>query len=145
MLDYYLIRKVIGPPGYTGQLAATSELVRFLGEESSIPATLARKLAIEAEGAAEVIPRAERLDSALHDLTRKDVGNRPAYDREEFVEDSLAIERIEPGRIWFERGIGPFEVPEEVSAESETGWEVWIAAAPAEGKWHLLECGMVYP
>ncbi|HYY32451.1 MAG TPA: hypothetical protein VE693_02555 [Gaiellaceae bacterium] len=55
------------------------------------------------------------------------------------------IERIEPGRIWFERGIGPFEVPEEVSAESETGWEVWIAAAPAEGKWHLLECGMVYP
>lgn len=136
-----------GPRGFTGQLAAAhAELARFLGDEGAIPATLARKLAIEAEAAAEVIPRAERLNSALHDLTRRDVGKRPTpIDREEIVEDSLTIERIEPGRIWFERGIGPFEVPEEVSAGSETGWEVWIAAAPADGKWQLLECGMVYP
>ncbi len=147
MLDYYLIRKVAGPRGFTGQLAATyAQLVRFLGDEDAISRSLARKLANEAEQAAEVIPRAERLNSALHDLTRRDAGKRPTQiDREDIVEDSLTIERIEPGRIWFERGIGPFAVPEEVSAESETGWEVWIAAAPADGKWHLLECGMVYP
>lgn len=147
MLDYYLIRKVIGPAGFTGQLAATyADLARFLGEEGAIPKSLATKLAKEVDRAAEVIPRAERLNFALHDLTRQLVGNRPSpIDREEIVEDSLVIERVEPGKVWFEGGIGPFEVPESVSAESETGWEVWIAAAPADGRWHLLECGMVYP
>lgn len=70
---------------------------------------------------------------------------RPNIDDDEVVEDSLPIERIEPGKIWFEGGIGPFEVPEEVSAECETGWEAWIVAGPADGRWHLLECGMIYP
>lgn len=124
LLDWYLIREVAGPSGFTGQLAATyAELARFLGDEGAISDSLAGKLATKADHAAEVIPRAERLGHALHDLTRQLVGNRPELDDDEIVEDSLPIERIDPGKIWFEGGIGPFEVPEKVSAETETGWE----------------------
>lgn len=70
---------------------------------------------------------------------------RPDIDPDEIVEDSLTIERVEPGKVWFEGGIGPFEVPEEISAESEPGWEAWIVAGPPGGSWRLLECGFVYP
>lgn len=132
--------------GYTGELATTyADLARFLGEQGAIEEGFARELAEEAARAANVIPRAERLGYALHDLTRQVIEERPEIDDDEVVEDSLMIERVEPGRIWFEGGIGPFEVPEDVSAECETGWEAWIVAARAEARWHLLECGMVYP
>ncbi len=146
MLGYDLIKKVIGPRGYTGELAATyAEFARFLGESGAIDDSLAAGLADEANQAADAIPRAERLGSALHDLTREGVGERPAVDPDEIVEGSLQIERIETGRIWFEGGIGPFQIPEDVSSESEIGWEVWIAAVPADGNWRLIECGVVYP
>lgn len=146
MLGYDLIRKVIGPSGYTGELATTyADLARFLGEQGAIEEELARELTEEAARAANAIPRAERLGYALHDLTRRVVEERPEIGDDDVVEDSLMIERVEPGRIWFEGGVGPFKVPEEVSAECEIGWEVWIVAARAEARWYLLECGMVYP
>lgn len=122
MLGYDLIRKVVGPTGFTGQLAATyAELARFLDEQGTIGTSLLTKLAAEADRAAEVIPRAERLGYALHDLTRQLVDDRPEIDADEIVEDSLPIERIAPGKIWFEGGIGPFEVSEDISAVCEIG------------------------
>jgi len=73
--------------------------------QGTIGTSLTTKLAAEADRAAEVIPRAERLGYALHDLTRQLVDDRPEIDDDEIVEDSLPIERIASGKIWFEGAI----------------------------------------
>lgn len=102
------------------------------------------KLAEEAARAANAIPRAERLGYALHDLTRRVIEEPPEIGRR--CRRGLADDRAGGAGKGLVRGWDwPVRVPEQVSAECETGWEVWIVAARAEGRWHLLECGMVYP
>ncbi|MGO9973611.1 MAG: hypothetical protein ACLP01_12570 [Solirubrobacteraceae bacterium] len=61
------------------------------------------------------------------------------------VEDSLRIERVESGVLWFEGGIGPLKVPGEVSAVAEVGRSVTVVLAPVRGVWHVVEVGNVYP
>jgi len=52
---------------------------------------------------------------------------------------------VEPGRIWFEGGIGPIAVPRQASDLARPGWSLSVTAARAAGSWHLLEVGFVYP
>lgn len=44
------------------------------------------------------------------------VADLDAVADDDWVEDDLAIERVEPGALWFEGGIGPLKVPREASA-----------------------------
>ena len=64
---------------------------------------------------------------------------------DDFIEDYLAITDVEPGGIWFEDGVGPFEVPRAASDLARPGWSMFVTAARAGQKWHLLEVGFVYP
>ena len=51
---------------------------------------------------------------------------------EHWVEDVLTIERVEPGALWFEDGIGPVRVSKEASELAQLGWIVNIVlAAPS--------------
>jgi hypothetical protein len=59
-------------------------------------------------------------------------------------EDSLAITRVEPGRLWLGE-VGPLELPKRATDAARVGWEVWVVAARVGGRWHLLENGFVYP
>jgi hypothetical protein len=68
-----------------------------------------------------------------------------AIPEEDWVEEHLEITDVEPGRIWFERGVGPIEVPRQASDLARPGWSVLITAARIEGRWRLLEVGFVYP
>lgn len=91
-------------------------------------------------------PAAERLGELLYGV----VEPAPDLDLEElpdgdWAEDYLAIAKVEPGRIWFERGVGPVKVPRAASDLARPGWEMFVAAARRGGRWGLLEIGPVYP
>ncbi len=64
---------------------------------------------------------------------------------EDWVEDYLQIERVEPGALWFAGGVGPLKVPKEASALAEAGWSVNVVLARVRGVRHLVEVGNVYP
>lgn len=61
------------------------------------------------------------------------------------MDDSLHIERVEPGVLWFEGGIGPLKVPAQASTLAQVGWSVTVVLARVRCVWHLLEVGNVYP
>jgi hypothetical protein len=146
-LGYFMVRKVMG-----GQ-----ELLRSAG-------TVTKKLAgwlyaqgyvsdDEREGAVERgteasrdLPRAERLASLLYDQSRSMSPPGPhALAEKDYVEGYLVIERVEPGALYFGRGIGPLPVSEQASALAEVGWGINITLAQIKGRWRVVEVGNVYP
>ncbi len=58
---------------------------------------------------------------------------------------SSAIERVEPGALWFEGGIGPARVSRKASDPAELGWGVNVVLARLRGEWRIVELGFVYP
>ena len=96
--------------------------------------------------AARELPRADRLGRLLHEEMEK----TPRFDPDEvpderWVEDFLTIERVEPGVLWFEGGIGPVRVSKEASDLAEVGWGVNLVLAQLRGEWRIVELGFVYP
>ena len=64
---------------------------------------------------------------------------------QDWVEDSLQITDVQPGKIWFEDGVGPIAVPRNASDLARPGWSLYLTAARVADTWHLLEVGFVYP
>ena len=64
---------------------------------------------------------------------------------EDWVEDYLEIVDAEPGKIWFENGVGPIAVPRKASDLARPGWSAFVTAVRIDKRWHLLEVGVVYP
>ena len=99
-----------------------------------------------AQDASRDLPVADRLGGLLHDVAaRAPEIDVDALDDQDWVEDHLAISDVEPGRIWFEGGIGPIAVPRRASDLARPGWSVSVTAARTQDSWHLLEVGFVYP
>lgn len=68
-----------------------------------------------------------------------------ALDDDAYIDNYLMIERVEPGKLWFEGGIGPVTVPKTASAIAQPGWSVNIVLGRQGKTWHILEVGNVYP
>ena len=66
-------------------------------------------------------------------------------DAEDWVEDYLQIADVEPGKIWFDGGVGAIAVPRKTSDLARPGWSAFVTAARIAGRWHLIEVGTVYP
>jgi hypothetical protein len=64
---------------------------------------------------------------------------------EDWVEDYLQITDVEPGKIWFQGGVGPVAVPRTASDLARPGWSAYVTAAKVGTRWHLLEVGVIYP
>ncbi len=124
----------------TKKLAAWLHEYGYISEDE-------RADALERGGdAARELPRAERLGQLLHDEMEK----TPRFDPddvpdEHWIEDFLTIERVEPGALWFEGGIGPVHVSKAASDLAEVGWGVNIVLALIRDKWRIVELGFVYP
>ena len=109
--------------------------------------TDAAEIAVDrARDSARELPAADRLTDLLVGVAIKapDIDVDDVSD-EDWVEDQLMIDQIGPGKIWFEGGIGPIQVPKRTSELAQPGWMVFIVAARRGGRWHLLEVGSVYP
>jgi hypothetical protein len=146
-LGYFMVRKVFASRELLRAAGTvTGRLVRWLEREGYVEADVAAEAIERAKTAARDLPRADRLGELLADLTDAD----PPSGLEEladdcFVEDYLRIERVEPGALWFEGGIGPLAVPKAASELAEVGWEVNVVLARTASGWRLLEVGCVYP
>ena len=112
-----MIRKVMA----SGErLRASGTVTRTLGawlyEQGHISEEQRDAATEQATAASRDLPNADRLGSLLHDAMRDgprfDVDDIPV---EHWVEGFLAIERVEPGALWFEKGIGPVPVSTEAS------------------------------
>ena len=124
----------------------TGKLVRWLSQHSCIDEQSAEDANDRAREASRALPIADRLGMMLHDLAANAPDINPDQVAEQdWVEDYLAITDVEPGRIWFEGGVGPITVPRKASNLARPGWSMHITAARHNDVWHLLEIGFVYP
>jgi hypothetical protein len=80
----------------------------------------------------------------LYEQSRKTNIDVHTLSDEDYVEDYLFIDRVEPGTLWFERGIGPVPVPAKVSKLAQPGWAINIVLGRKRGTWNILEVGNVY-
>jgi len=146
-LGYFMVRKVIaGQELLKAAGTVTGKLVRWLEQEAYIEPDAAEIASLRARESARTLPAAERLGSLLQGVA----ANAPDIDvddvdDEDWVEEQLMISEIEPGRIWLEGDVGPFDVPTRASDLAQPGWMVFIVAARVKKRWHLLEVGSVYP
>jgi hypothetical protein len=146
-LGYFMVRKVMaGQELLRASGTVTKKLASWLHQQGYI-SNDERASAVERAGdAARELPRADRLGELLHD----EMAKTPPFDPddvpdEHWVEDSLAIERVEPGALWFEGGIGPVRISKKASDLAEVGWSVNIVLAQLRGEWRIVELGFVYP
>jgi hypothetical protein len=116
-LDYFMVRKVLaGQDLLKASGTVTGKLVRWLADRGYIDEEAADDASDRAGEASHDLPMADRLGMLLHDVTDA----APAIDPDEvadedWVEDYLEITDVEPGKIWFEGGMGPIAVPREAS------------------------------
>jgi hypothetical protein len=146
-LDYFMVRKVIaGQELLKASGTVTGKLARWLAERGYIDQDAAEDASDRARDAARDLPTADRLGMLLHDVTDRapDIDPDQVAD-EDWIEDYLEITDVEPGKIWFERGVGPITVPRKASDLARPGWSAFVTAANVAGRWHLLEVGPVYP
>jgi len=146
-LGYFMVRKVMASQQLLkASGTVTGKLMTWLAARGYIDTEQAGDASGRAKDAARDLPLADRLASLLHDIAARtpdiDVN---AVDDQDWVEDHLAVSDVEPGRIWFEGGIGPITVSRPVSDLARPGWSVSITAARTASTWRLLEVGFVYP
>jgi hypothetical protein len=146
-LGYFMVRKVIASQELLkASGTVTGKFVRWLSERGYIDDQSAEDASERASEASRDLPIADRLGMMLHDVAAR----APEIDPEQvadqdWVEDYLQITDVQPGRIWFEGGIGPIIVPRKASDLARPGWSLFITAARTTNAWHLLEVGFVYP
>jgi hypothetical protein len=91
----------------------------------SAPLTVARRLLEDRYG-----HTSEKLSRLLFEQARTTTTiDVHALDDDDYVEDYLMIDRIEPGALWFEGDIGPVKVPKAASEIAQPGWSVNVVLA----------------
>ena len=148
-LGDFMIRKVIaGPELLRAASTVTKALVRWLRAEGWIDDDALAFASDLTSQAARDLPRAEELACLLYDVIRRPPDGMPnpsALPTADWMDGSLRIERVEPGALWFEGGIGPLDVPSQASDLAQVGWHVTVVLARVRGVWYLVELGNVYP
>jgi hypothetical protein len=145
-LGWFVIRKVMASEEFLKACGTvTKKLGKWLATNGYVDAEEAADMVERGAEAGDELPKVEKLAEALYHLTR-DV---PAFDAdsipdEDWIEDQLWIERVEPGALWFDGGVGPVKVPRRASDLARAGWAVTITLAKVQGEWRILEVGNVY-
>ncbi len=146
-LDWFVIRKVMaGQELLKACGTVTKKLGRWLEANGYVDAVAAADMRDRGADAGDELPKAEKLSALLFEETRR----VPPFDPdsvpdEDWIEDQLCIERVEPGALWFDGGIGPVKVPRKASDLARPGWAVTIVLAKLGGDWRIIETGNVYP
>lgn len=148
-LGYFMIRKVSADQELLQAAGTvTQALGTWLHDQGWIgDKALASALELGGDAALD-LPKAEKLTGMLYDMAQRTpnvIGDRNAVSEGDWVEDSLWIERVEPGALWFKGGIGPLKVPNQISALAQVNWSITVVLIRRLGVWHLLEVGNVYP
>jgi hypothetical protein len=142
---YFMIRKVIASDTLLRAAGTvTKRLAKWLGERGLLDEDAVSAAVEQSAEAGRELPQAARLTDMLYEQSRKTNIDVHALSDEDYVEDYLFIDRVEPGTLWFERGIGPVPVPAKVSKLAQPGWAINIVLGRKRGTWNILEVGNVY-
>ena len=95
--------------------------------------------------AARDLPKSEKLSRLLFEQAQRSTIRPQGLADDDYVEDYLMIERVDPGALWFESQIGPVKVPKAASDLARPGWSVNVVLGRAGDTWQVLEVGNVYP
>ncbi len=145
-LGYFMIRKVIASDELLrASGTVTKKLARWLEERGLLDETGVSEMVEESAEAGRDLPRAAQLTDLLYEQSRKTNIDVHALADEDYLEDYLFIEKVEPGALWFERGIGPVKVPAKAGKLAQPGWSINIVLGRKGGTWRILEVGNVYP
>lgn len=145
-LGYFMIRKVAAPAELTAAAGpVTRELADWLAGQGWIDADALAEAVERSDDAARDLPRAERLGDLLDRQAQRTRIDQAALADEDYVEDTLWIERVEPTALWFDGGIGPVPVSAAAAKLAQPGWSVFLVLGRKAGTWHVLEVGNVYP
>ncbi len=146
-LGYFMLRKVMASQELLRSAGTvTKKLATWLYEHGYVSDEEAQIAGDRGTDAARDLPRAEHLANLLHAQSRAVPDFDPAaLDKEDLIEDYLMIERIEPGALYFDGGIGPLAVSEQASELAEVGWGVNITLVRITRTWWVTEVGNVYP
>ena len=145
-LGYFMIRKVIVPATLTAAAGrVTKGLVEWLAGQGWIEATALADAVERSDDAARDLPRAERLARLLDEQAQRSRIDQDALTDEDYVEDTLWIDRVEPSALWFEGDIGPVPVSAAAAKLAQPGWSMYVVLGRQGGKWHALEVGSVDP
>ncbi len=145
-LGYFMVRKVMaGAELLRASGTVTKKLAKWLGSHGYVTDDQVADATERGTDAARDLPRAEKLAGLLDEEARK----LPRFDQEavgdeDWIEDYLVIDRVEPGSIWFD-GAGPVKVAKTSSDLAQPGWSVNIVLARLSGAWRIVEVGNVYP
>jgi hypothetical protein len=145
-VGYFMIRKVVAPKAViasTGRVMG--DLLDWLVGEGLVRAGDIVDAKERAEAAGTDLPLAERLAGLLYQRAEKSTIDVHALADEDYIEDHLTMQKVEPGVLWFEDGIGPVHVGAAASRIARPGWSVNIVLGRVAGRWQVIEVGNVYP
>jgi hypothetical protein len=147
-LGYFMIQKVMaGDDLLRASGTVTKKLVKWLGQHGYIDEADAEIGAELASEAVRDLPKAEKLSRILFEQSRQSRLDPRALDDDDYIEDYLTIERIEPGVLWFGDALGPVKVTRAISDLAQPGWSVFLVLGRVdEGRpWQVIGAGAVHP
>ena len=144
-LGYFMVRKVMASEELLrASGTVTKKLASWLASHGYITEAQHVEASERGGDAARDLPRAEKLAGLLYEQARTtpkfepdDVGD------DDWIDDYLVIDRVEPGSIWFE-GTDPVNVAKAATDLAQPGWSVNVVLVRLGGSWHIVEVGNVY-
>lgn len=84
----------------------TRKLAKWLGELGYLDGGAVQVAVQRGAAATWDLPRAERLSRLLFEQAQRSTIHLQALDEDDYVEDDLMTERVDPGALWFEGETG---------------------------------------
>jgi hypothetical protein len=145
-LGYFMIRKVMaGEELLRAAGTVTKKLAKWLGERGYLDPHGVDIAVDRGSAALRDLPKAEKLSRLLHEQACRTSINMHELSDDDYIEDYLMIERVEPGAIFFDGGVGPVTVTTAASDIAEAGWSVSIVLGRVGKSWQVIGVGNVYP
>lgn len=146
-LDWFVVRKVMAGEEFLRACGTvTKKLGKWLEANGYLDGGDAAYMVERGAEAGTDLPKADKLAGLLFEQSRETPRFDPnAMADDDWIEDQLWIERVEPGELWFDGGIGPVPVTPEASRLAHEGWAVTITLARLAGRWRIVAVGNVYP
>lgn len=153
-LGYFMIRKVVaGQELMRAAGTVTKKLSKWLASKGCISEAEAGEGAENGAEAARDLPNAERAARILCDATWDAEIDPEEIAEEDYLDfDHYTIEKVEPGRIWFQvwdggrrKTCGPVAVPASATKLLRAGWDISCALVRDGNRWRMVEAANVYP
>jgi hypothetical protein len=145
-LDYFMVHKVMGGAELLAAAGTvTKRLAGWLGEHGYLDPAAVADAVERGTGAARDLPRAEKLSRLLSDQAATATVDLDRLADGDYIEDYLMIEKVGPGVLWFEGGVGPVKVSAGAAKLAQPGWSMSVTLARTGSRWQIVEAGDVYP